>query len=284
MKIAQIQFSPWDKTYSFELADSIVAEIGDFVVVDTDLGKEIGKIVAFLESVSVPEKLKSVISLASLEEAEKLFDYERRREALDRCEQAISRHNLKMKLMDARFSFSNNRLTFAFASDNRVDFRDLVKDLTAEFNLNIRLFQVGSRDQARFQGDCGPCGLKLCCRSFVKDFSSITSEMAETQQVAHRGSDRISGMCGRLMCCLSFEYEGYKKMGEELAPIGTKIKVQGKMGTVIGRHLLRNILDVRFSSEREGDRDLIIQVDPKQLQTELKRDKPFLKRRGFRRP
>jgi len=106
-------------------------------------------------------------------------------------------------------------------------------------------------------------GLGLCCRSFVRDFASITSEMAEAQQVVHRGSDRISGMCGRLMCCLSFEYEGYKHFSKELPPIGTKIKVDSRTGTVVGHHLLKQTVDVRFPAEHVGERDLTIQVDPK---------------------
>lgn len=277
MKIAEIQFSPWDKLYSFSLADTLEASVGDFVIVDTDLGKEIGKIVSFSEEKKNKQELKAVLSLASLAEAEQVYDKDKRRQAIEKCQLAITRHNLRMKLIDARFSFGANRLTFAFTSENRVDFRELVKDLTAEFNLNIRLFQIGSRDQARFQGDCGPCGLKLCCQSFLQDFSSVSSEMAEAQQVAHRGSDRISGMCGRLMCCLTFEYEGYKQLGDELAPLGTKVKVQGKIGTVIGRHLLTKILDVRIASERSGERDMIIQLDSKQANSDAKHRRAFSK-------
>lgn len=277
MKIAEIQFSPWDKLYSFSLADNIDASIGDFVIVDTDLGREIGKIVSFSDEQKNKQELKAVLSLASLAEAEKVYDKNRRLQALEKCQLVITRHNLNMKLIDARFSLSANRLTFAFASEGRVDFRELVKDLTAEFNLNIRLFQIGSRDQARFQGDCGPCGLKLCCRSFLQDFSSVSSEMAEAQQVAHRGSDRISGMCGRLMCCLTFEYEGYKQLGDELAPLGTKVKVQGKTGTVIGRHLLTKILDVRIPAERSGERDMIIQFDARQIDSNQKNKRAFSK-------
>lgn len=263
MKIVQVQFSPWDKTYSFSLAEEVGATVGDFVIVDTELGRELGKIIAFSDSVPVDQELKAVIRLATTEDAKVVYDDERRRQALNTCQNLIERHNLQMKLIDVRFAFAGGRLTFAFVADGRIDFRDLVKELNGVFNLNIRLLQIGSRDEARCSGDCGPCGLGLCCRSFVRDFSSITSEMAEAQQVVHRGSDRISGMCGRLMCCLSFEYEGYKHLATELPPLGTKIKVESRIGTVVGHHLLKQTVDVRFPAEHQGERDLIIQVDPK---------------------
>jgi len=265
MKIAQIQFSPWDKVYSFSLPNEIKAEKGDFVIVDTDLGEELGKITDFINNEETEQVLKKVIRLASVEDAQLVYNDDRKQEALDSCQSLIVKHNLKMKLMDARFSFCGRRLTFAFASEGRIDFRDLVKDLNSTFNLSIRLFQIGSRDQARFQGDCGPCGLGLCCRSFVKDFSSITSEMAEAQQVVHRGSDRISGMCGRLMCCLSFEYEGYKALAGEMPPLGTKVKVEDRIGIVISHHLLQESIDVRFPSNQAHERDLIVTVPLKQL-------------------
>jgi len=262
MPIVQVQFSPWDKVYDFSMSAEISAGVGDFVIVDTEIGRELGKISAFIDKPKVESELKPVLRLASLDDAKVVYNEDRRQQAMNLCQDLIIRHNLNMKLIDARYSFTGNRLTYAFVSDGRVDFRELVKDLNASLNLNIRLLQIGSRDEARCEGDCGPCGLELCCRRFVNDFSSITSEMAEAQQVVHRGSDRISGMCGRLMCCLSFEYEGYKQMASELPPLGTKIKVEGRVGTVINHHILAKMIDVRFPAERVGERSLIIRVDP----------------------
>lgn len=284
MKIAQVQFSSWDKAYSFSLPEDLAVSVGDFVIVDTELGRELGKIIAFGGNTPAEEEIKPVLRLATSEDARSVYNEERRQQALALCQELVLRHNLNMKLIDARFSFTGNRLTFAFVSEGRVDFRDLVKDLNAAFNVNIRLLQIGSRDEARCSGDCGPCGLELCCRRFVSDFSSITSEMAEAQQVVHRGSDRISGMCGRLMCCLSFEYEGYKHLAGELPPIGTKIKVEGRIGTVVGHHLLVQTVDVRFAAEQAGERDLIIRVDPKKQangkdQSSPEKNKRFGRRR-----
>ena len=284
MKIVQIQFSPWDKTYDFFLPDEIQAGVGDFVIVETELGRELGKIISFVDSVPENQELKPVLRLATMEDARSVYDDERREKALAVCQELIERHGLKMKLIDVRYSFAGNRLTFAFVSDGRVDFRDLVKDLNAAFSLNIRLLQIGSRDEARCSGDCGPCGLGLCCRNFVTDFFSITSEIAEAQQVVHRGSERISGMCGRLMCCLSFEYEGYKQLAAELPPVGTKLKVENRIGIVVGQHFLKQTVDVRFAAENEGERDLIIEVNPKQQSENSGNDNSsFRSRRSGRR-
>ncbi|MDD2680911.1 MAG: regulatory iron-sulfur-containing complex subunit RicT [Patescibacteria group bacterium] len=282
MKIVQVQFSPWDKVYDFSMSDDIKAGVGDFVIVDTEIGRELGKISSFIDKSKNETELKLVLRLASLEDAKSVYNEDRREIAMSLCQDLITRHNLNMKLIDARHSFAGNRLTYAFVSDGRVDFRELVKDLNASLSLNIRLLQIGSRDEARCEGDCGPCGLELCCRRFVNDFSSITSEMAEAQQVVHRGSDRISGMCGRLMCCLSFEYEGYKHMASELPPLGTKIKVEGRIGTVIGHHILAKMVDVRFPAEHVGERSLVVRVDPNK-RTEKKEKVPENKFKRFKR-
>ncbi|NCB20399.1 MAG: stage 0 sporulation protein [Clostridia bacterium] len=270
MKIAQVRFSKWDKLYSFSLSEDLPIKINDFVVVNTNLGQEIGKLISITkEEMRADLELQAVIRLAEEAEIERVYDLKKRKEALDICQATANRLKLKMKFIDARFSLEPKKLVFAFVSENRIDFRNLVKELTTTFNLNIRLLQIGSRDQAKVQGDCGPCGLKLCCRSFMSDFTTVSTEMAEAQQLNHRGSDRISGMCGRLMCCLGFEYEGYKYLANELAPIGTKIRVENRTGTVIGHHLLTQQLDVRFPAERNDERDQIVKIDSKQRKYSL---------------
>lgn len=263
MKIAQIQFAPWDKVYDFLIPGLEVAS-GDFVIVGTEMGKELGKIIKIIELLESPKEdreLKPIIKKADYEDIAKLPNQAQKEAALEYCRELVEKHNLSMKLVDVHFSLDGSRMNFAFISDGRVDFRELVKDLVAHFNTNIRLTQIGTRDEAKMTGDCGPCGRGLCCRDFLQEFSSITSEMAEAQQVVHRGSERISGMCGRLMCCLSYEYEGYKEMAGQLPPIGTKVNVDGSRGIVIGHHILKQTVDVRLAASREDERDLIIQVD-----------------------
>jgi len=267
MLIAQVQFAPWDKVYNFTVGD-LDLKVGDYVIVETELGQELGKIKMFLESSELeknnPEEknkeIKPIIRLADYNDIAKLPDSEKKEAALEFCREKIQKHNLPMKLVDVHFSFDGSRINFAFIADGRVDFRELVKDLAAHFNVNIRLTQIGTRDEARISGDCGPCGRELCCQGFIQEFSSITSEMAETQQVVHRGSERISGMCGRLMCCLSYEYEGYKEMMDRLPPIGTRVNVDGSRGEIIGHHVLKQTVDVRLDPDKDNG-VVIIEVD-----------------------
>ncbi len=263
MLIAQVQFAPWDKVYNFSTGGQELSS-GDYVIVKTELGTELGKVVKLFkddEAGKEGREIKPVLRKADYDDIAKLPSPERKEEVMDFCREMIARHDLPMKLVDVHFAYDNNRYNFAFISDSRVDFRELVKDLAGRFSANIRLTQIGTRDEAKITGDCGPCGRGLCCRGFLDEFSSITSEMAEAQQVVHRGSERISGMCGRLMCCLAYEYEGYKEMAGQLPPIGTKVNVDGARGVIIGHHILKQTVDVRIAGEKEGDRDTIISVD-----------------------
>jgi cell fate regulator YaaT (PSP1 superfamily) len=263
MIYAQVQFAPWDKIYNFSLGKS-EAIVGNFVIVETELGLELGRLVSLVEEIDPKDdkrELKSIIRKAEYDDLAKLPSPEKKEESLEFCREMIKKHELPMKLVDMHSSFEGNRINFAFISDGRVDFRELVKDLAAHFGVNIRLTQIGTRDEAKITGDCGPCGRGLCCRGFLTEFSSITSEMAEAQQVVHRGSERISGMCGRLMCCLSYEYEGYKEMAGKLPPLGTKVNVDGTRGVIVGHHILKQTVDVKLNPEKDGERDIIIEVD-----------------------
>ncbi len=261
MKIIKAQFSSWDKVYNFFC--SIDCKIKDWVIVETEYGQELAKIIDIIEGNNQQDDLKKVLRLASFDDLKKINDKEKIDSALKICNQLIDKHKLDMKLIDARFSFQANRLNFAFISDKRVDFRQLVKDLGSQFNSNIRLTQIGTRDEAKISGDCGSCGRQLCCKGFIKEFSSISSEMAECQQVVHRGSDRISGACGRLMCCLGYEYEGYKDLAKNLPEIGGFVKVNGRKGKVIGHHVLKQTVDVLVSDGKNGDGQVVIEIDPK---------------------
>lgn len=276
MKIAQLQFSPWDKIYNFN-ADNTQVKKGSYVVVETEMGEELGKVLIIEEREASSDELlggekflKPIKRIASTSDLNRLADTDKKNEALDVCRELVIKRGLNIKLVDVSFSFSGNRLNFAFIADGRVDFRDLVKDLTAHFNSQIRLTQIGTRDEARFSGDCGPCGKVLCCKGHIREFFSITSDMAEAQQVVHRGSERISGMCGRLMCCLSFEYEGYKAMAAELPPLGTKVNVDGSRGVVVGHHILKQSVDVKFPGNKEGERDFVVEVDINRHQKKAK--------------
>lgn len=263
-KIVKIKFVSWEKDYDF-LDNDLNLKVGDYVIVDTELGRDLGFVHKLVQdnskkelsevenSNSINRDIKPVIRLATNNDYDKLANREEKLKALKYCKERIDKHKLPMKLVDVHFSLTAKRLNFAFISEGRVDFRDLVRDLTAHFNGNIRLTQIGTRDEARISGDFGPCGLPLCCKRFIDKFSSITSDMAETQQIAHRGSDRLSGMCNRLKCCLSYEQDSYKSLAKKMPAIGANVTVDGKKGIVIGRHILKQSVDVEFKVKNNGN-------------------------------
>ncbi len=256
MEVAEVKFASWDKAYYFSLND-LVLKKNDKVVVNTELGLELGTLFDFKNidesEFDDPKKiLKPIIRKATSEDLKKIPTDKEKEDSMNYCKEMIIKHGLNMKLVDVNFSFSLTRVNFAFIADGRVDFRELVKELTNHFNKLIRLTQIGIRDEAKFMGDCGHCGKELCCRKFIKDFSSISSEMAEAQQVVHRGSDRISGVCGRLMCCLQYEYNGYKDLAEKMPDIGQTVNVDGKKGVVTACHVLKQTVNVEFYDKKEG--------------------------------
>lgn len=251
MKIVEVQFTPWGRVYDFDAGD-LNLPVGDFVVVKTDLGVEMGKIVGIKE-IDAKEieaakiEIKPIFRKASTADKEKLKEKEgQKEEALTVCKQLVRKYNLPIKLIDVHFSFDGGRITFAFVADGRVDFRDLVKDLTKTFQKSIRLQQLGIRDEAKISGDVGACGRHLCCKKFLHDLGNISSDLADLQQIAHRGSDRLTGVCGRLMCCLAYEQENYEEAAKKLPPIGTNVRTDRGRGKVIGWHTLKQSVVVKL--------------------------------------
>lgn len=274
MKAVQAQFASWDKKYNFDPVD-LTLEIGDQVIVRTELGLELGKVVGFIdlpepdETVKKAEAgsaepsatvVKKVIRKAVAEDFEKLPDARQKKQNFAYCKDLIKKYQLPMKLVEVYHSFDDLRITFPFIADSRVDFRDLVKELTKHFGRSIRMQQIGIRDEARYCGDFGHCGRPLCCGQFLGELNSITSGMAELQQCAHRGSERISGICGRLMCCLSFEEAGYKKLAEKLPPLDSEIKFEGKKGRVVAHHILKQTISVFFEAGN-GEPGGVVEVE-----------------------
>src|SRR3989339_1647248 len=290
MKLAQIQFTPWDKVYNFSANDLTLSE-GDKVVVRTDMGIEIGEVVGFAEgeangeeaeksvtgiaadNAEIPgnpegtaevngnKEIKPVLRVATDRDLEKVPNLAEKKKALDYAKELKDKQNLPMKFIDVHFAFDGSRITFAFIADGRVDFRELVKELTRHFGRTIRLQQIGIRDEAKIMGDYGHCGKELCCRGHLKNLCSITSEMAEIQQCAHRGSERISGICGRLMCCLAYEQCGYEQLAQKLPPMGIKVNVDGKRGVIVGHHILKQSVDVQFDKDKKGEGGAVVEID-----------------------
>lgn len=258
MKVAEVQINLWDKNQQFLVGD-LDLQPNDYVIVDAALTKEIGKIMDIKDidektykNLSEEKELTAVIRKATLKDLEKLESYEKNKSAvLDGCKKLIDKNELPMKLVDVHFSFDDKKLTFAFIAESRVDFRQLVKDLTRQFQKNIRLQQLGVRDEAKVNGDIGSCGLVQCCKTHLKELGNVSAEQAELQQVSHRGAERLSGICNRLKCCLRYENDLYKELGDEFPALGSQVRTERGKGTVIEWHILKQTVSIKLLEDDE---------------------------------
>jgi len=259
MKIAVVQFNMWEKPGNF-LIGEIELKINDYVIVETEAALEIGKVIEIneidqktFETLNHAGELKSIIRKAALNDLEILEKYEKNKEeVMDFCKKMIIKNLLPMKLIDVHFSFDDKKITFAFIANGRVDFRPLVKDLTRHYQKNIRLQQLGVRDEAKIDGDVGACGILQCCKTYLKDLGNVNAEQAQLQQVSHRGAERLSGICGRLKCCLRYENEVYKELAEKFPALGSKIKTPMGKGEVVEWHILKQTVNVKLTEAEES--------------------------------
>lgn len=203
------------------------------VIVSLDSGNELG-IVTDVPVTGSSLKAEKIIRLATVHDIEIYEKYEKEREVLLKfCHVQVKEQNLPMKIIDARISLDGKQVVFVFTADIRVDFRELVKNISKESKRGVRMQQIGSRDEARKLGGYGICGREVCCVKFPGSIPSITTDMAKVQQIAHRGSDRISGLCGRLMCCLAYEAEQYRSLLEGMPELYSVVNTKEGRGTVI---------------------------------------------------
>jgi cell fate regulator YaaT (PSP1 superfamily) len=222
--VVEVQFKRERKDY-FRNRQGLMIKAGDYVVVEVDRGEDLGQVteIGDLADRKVPDKkcaLGIVRRMASEQEAEKLCRMsEKEAEAFDVCEKKVAEHGLDMKLVDAEWQFDGNKVIFYFTAEKRVDFRQLVKDLASVFRTRIELKQIGVRDEARRLGGCGRCGYKLCCTSFICEFEPVTLRAAKDQRLSLNPS-QISGLCGRLMCCLMYERDFYKQQSKKFPKEG----------------------------------------------------------------
>ncbi len=269
MKVVLVKFTPWDKARLFN-PQSFELKERDLVIAVTEFGIDAGRVVGLREIVSPEdqsEEIGLIDRLANYQDLKTVQDNNnprKKHQALKYCVQAVRRRNLNMKLIDCHFSYDDRRLIIAFIAETRVDFRELVKELAKHFQRVIRLHQMGVRDEAKLLGDFGPCGLQICCRSHLKELGNVTSDLAEQQQVVHRGAERLSGICGRLKCCLTYESELYEELAKKLPALGTRVKTKYGRGEVVGRHILRGTVEVKIDSaesEEDGrDKEVTIEV------------------------
>jgi cell fate regulator YaaT (PSP1 superfamily) len=265
MLSVKLKLYPWEKPLYADPM-SISLKKGDLVLFRHDSGVELGEVAGF-EDIDIEKQdkeqggLREVLRLAEETDHKRRLTEPKKGEILSKAREIATRLNLEMKIVDAYSSYDGSRLTLAFIADGRVDFRELVKELQRHLNQAIRLQQIGIRDEAKLNGDCGHCGRPLCCRGLLSDFISITSEMAEAQQCEHRGSERISGICGRLMCCLAYEEKGYKELANGMPTIGTQVNVDGRKGEVISRQILKRAVNVKFADKEARNGYTIQEVD-----------------------
>ena len=256
MKVAELQLNQWDRLYDFIMVD-FELNPGDYVLVEIAGYKEIGKVLGIkevaedeLKNLNQQEDPVTMIRKANLKDLEQLEANEKNREAaLEVCRKLVEKNQLPMKMIDAHFSFDNKKITFAFIADGRIDFRGLVKDLTRHFQSNIRLQQLGVRDEAKINGDIGSCGIAQCCKTHLRVLGNVNADQAELQQVSHRGAERLSGICGRLKCCLRYENELYKELSERFPAIGSLVKTPRGKGEIVEWHILKQTVMVKLEQE-----------------------------------
>lgn len=241
------------KVYSVDAA-KIKLEAGDFVIFETEQNQEIARVINKEEGESfcaAGDKIEEKADIIRrLNDKDMAIDEERKSEArrnLERCQEIVKKHNLPMDVLDADLSFDEKKLTFYFSAPGRVDFRALVSELASTFQKLIRLQQVGARDRARYAGGIGRCGQDLCCKKFLKgELECVSMDMAYTQNLGQMGSNRVTGACGKLMCCLKYELDFYHQAKEKLPAIGSEIKTEKGKGTVINQSILENKVTVEL--------------------------------------
>jgi cell fate regulator YaaT (PSP1 superfamily) len=235
--------------------------VDSYVIVQADRGLDYGLVVSepeiILDAEVVEEPLRKIVREATPQDLAQIEKNRKKiKEVIATCEEKIKAHNLQMKLVDAEYSFDKSRIVFYFTAEGRIDFRELIKDLAAIFKARIELKQIGVRDEARFLGGFGPCGRALCCALFLKDFDAVTIKMAKEQNLPLNPA-KISGLCGRLMCCLSYEHECYKELMKDLPCEGERLKTKDIKGKVINVNAIRRTVTV----EAEDGRQVEIQWD-----------------------
>jgi len=251
--VVGVRFKKAGKIYYFDPA-GLPIEKNQFVIVETIRGIEYGKVVIANKQVDdedVVLPLKKVLRLAD-EKDRKQVEINRRmaKDAFQICLRKIGEHQLEMKLIDVEYTFDRNKVIFYFTADGRVDFRELVKDLASVFKTRIELRQIGVRDEAKMLGGIGPCGRMLCCSTFLGDFDPVSIKMAKDQNLSLNPT-KISGLCGRLMCCLKYENEEYETAKAELPDFGEIIETPHGKGKVVGLNLIERIIQIELLDQQK---------------------------------
>ena len=294
IRVIGVRFRQAGKIYYFDPVDFDI-EVGQHVIVETARGIEYGLVLTGpreVEDDKVIQPLKPVIRVATPEDDEiEMKNKEKEKSAFNICLEKIAKHKLEMKLIDAEYTFDNNKVLFYFTADGRIDFRELVKDLASVFKTRIELRQIGVRDETKILGGIGICGRTLCCHSHLSEFAPVSIKMAKEQNLSLNPT-KISGVCGRLMCCLKNEEETYEYLNSKLPMIGDRVTTLDVFrGEVSGVNVLRQLVKIvvtldndekeikeypvsqlKFRSKRKKERLNINDAELKQLEAMEKRD------------
>lgn len=284
-KVIGVRFRKAGKIYFFS-PGKLEIKRGDQVIVETARGVEFGNVVSGPKEVAdneITQPLKAVIRVAT-DEDRKTEEKNRKKEkeAFDICLEKIHKHGLEMKLIDAEYTFDNNKVLFYFTADGRIDFRELVKDLAAVFRTRIELRQIGVRDETKIRGGIGVCGRELCCHTYLSEFAPVSIKMAKEQNLSLNPS-KISGVCGRLMCCLTNEEETYEELNSHLPSIGDYVTTpEGLKGEVSSLSVLRQQVKVIVNLENDEKEIREYKVDelkfkPRRKKSEMKLTKQEMK-------
>lgn len=273
IKIVGVRFRPAGKIYYFDPARFTLKD-GSHVIVETARGIEFGTVMITpreVEDSKVVQPLKPVLRIATKEDEKiQARNKEKEKYAFKICLEKIQKHKLEMKLVDAEYTFDNNKLLFYFTADGRIDFRELVKDLASVFRTRIELRQIGVRDETKILGGIGICGRPLCCHSYLSEFAPVSIKMAKEQNLSLNPS-KISGVCGRLMCCLKNEEETYEYLNSRLPNVGDYVTTDDRLkGEVHSVNVLRQLVKVVVQIDDEKE---IREYHANQLRFKPKRKK-----------
>jgi len=294
IKVIGVRFRTAGKVYFFDPLEYDIKR-GDHVIVETARGVEFGTVVGDpkeVEEDKVIQPLKPVLRIATEKDVEQeAANKEKEKEAFKICLEKIRKHGLAMKLIDAEYTFDNNKVLFYFTADGRIDFRELVKDLAAVFKTRIELRQIGVRDETKILGGIGICGRPLCCHTHLSEFIPVSIKMAKEQNLSLNPT-KISGVCGRLMCCLKHEEETYEELNRRLPNVGDQVTTKdGQKGEVQSVNILRQLVkvivengdtkeiqeypveDLRFKKKHKKDKIKLSAEEMKELEKLEKQDK-----------
>lgn len=254
VKVTGVRFRSAGKIYYFDPQNFDIKK-GDHVIVETSRGMEYGTVVMNVREMDesgVIMPLKPILRMASEKDTENVEkNAAREKEAVKICQEKIRKHNLDMKLVDAEYAFDNSKLLFYFTADGRVDFRDLVKDLASVFKTRIELRQIGVRDETKLLGGIGICGRPLCCNSYMSEFIPVSIKMAKEQNLSLNPT-KISGACGRLMCCLKNEQETYEFLNSKMPNVGDMVTTaDGVKGVVSSMNVLRQRVKILVDVDKD---------------------------------